>query len=129
MKLCWPIIAAIGCAPTSKPSTNDSNEQLHDSGALNDPLFDCEVDPEYSITWDGWASGFFANYCRSCHSVTSPDRKGAPVGLDFDTQMHVDESLTAVWRTVIENETMPIGGGVYPDDLVFLAQYLCSRKP
>jgi hypothetical protein len=61
--------------------------------------------------------------------VTSPDRKGAPVGIDFDTVEDVDDGLSTIWRTVIENATMPIGGGVYPDDLELLAQYLCIRKP
>jgi hypothetical protein len=129
MKLLWSLMAFIGCAPADKPTNGDSDQHLNDSGIPLDPLFDCEVDADYTVTWDGWANGFFANYCRSCHSVTSLDRKGAPAGIDFDTRIDVDNSLSSIWRVVIENETMPIGGGVYPDDLVLVAQYLCFRKP
>lgn len=86
---------------------------------------DCEV--EVPVTWNGWAGGFFATYCRSCHSVSTPNRQGAPEGVDFDTQADVDRQIDAIWRTVLDQQRMPVGGGVYPDDLVLLEQYLCSR--
>ena len=114
---------------TDKPANGDADAQVDDTGDAPEPLIDCEVDSDYVVTWDGWADGFFANYCRSCHSVTTPDRKGAPEGIDFDTRKDVDDWLVAVWRVVIENETMPVGGGVYPDDLELVAQYLCTRNP
>lgn len=86
-----------------------------------------EADPACAegpaVTW-AWADGFFTTWCTSCHSVHTPDRRGAPDGVDFDTEADVRASADAVRSAVIERESMPIGGGVYPDDLVLLEQYL-----
>ncbi len=93
-----------------------------DTAATVDPA--CAAGP--AVTW-AWADGFFTTWCRSCHSANTPDRRGAPVGVDFDTESDVRASAAAVRSAVIEREAMPIGGGVYPDDLVILDRYLaCS---
>ncbi|MFZ5479124.1 MAG: hypothetical protein ACOZNI_20335 [Myxococcota bacterium] len=71
-------------------------------------------------TWDGFGDGFFRTYCRACHSATAPDRHGAPEGVDFDTIDDVRAQRDAVRSAVIERGTMPLGGGVYDDDLARL---------
>jgi len=113
-------------ADTSEPVV-DSGEPPRDTGdsGVTEDLLDCDPDTGYPVTWSGWANGFFINYCRSCHSEITPDRQGAPVGVDFDTAQQVEDQAASIWRTVIDDERMPVGGGVYPDDLLLLAQYLC----
>jgi hypothetical protein len=88
-----------------------------DTGAL-----DCAEQP--GVTWDSWAGGFFSTWCRSCHSSTTSERNGAPEGMDFD-----DEAMVATWASSIESavldrQSMPLGGGLYPDDLELLEVYL-----
>lgn len=78
-------------------------------------------------TWDGWAHGFFVGYCASCHAATTPDRHGAPASVTFDTEAEVDGQLDAIRRTVLEDGTMPVAGGVFPDDLDRLRAYLDAR--
>ena len=75
------------------------------------PALDC------SVNWDGWTNGFFATYCRSCHSVTTAVRYGAPEGVDFDTRSDVIRWADRIRIRVLEQETMPLGGGVVRSDL------------
>jgi len=139
MKSAWLALLLMSCGGDDKPaadapagSTPSDDTAVVDSGdpAATDDTGDdaCDLDTGYPVTWDGWASGFFATYCRSCHSITTPNRQGAPEGVDFDSQADVDRQLDDVWRTVLEQERMPVGGGVYADDLLLLTQYLCSRQ-
>ncbi len=83
---------------------------------------------EASVTWDGFAHGFFLTYCNACHSQANPDnRYGAPLGIDFDSEALVYAQATRVRARVLDDQTMPLGGGVTPDDLVLLDRYLsCS---
>ncbi|MCB9778586.1 MAG: hypothetical protein H6742_08500 [Alphaproteobacteria bacterium] len=82
----------------------------------------CQDAPQ--VSWAGWADGFFQGYCRSCHSSTTPDRRGAPEGVDFDTLDQVREQADLVRWSVIEEGRMPVGGGVYEDDLYLLEVFL-----
>lgn len=79
------------------------------------------------LTWENYADGFFASYCRSCHSGTTADRHEAPVGVDFDHEADVDARSEAVRAAVITNSTMPPGGGVLPEDLLLLEEWLDCR--
>ena len=89
---------------------------------------DTAVDPacaeQPNVTWENWAQGFFITYCTACHSETSPDRYGAPEGLDFDTEDQVATLAGLVRQTVLEDGSMPYGGGVYEEDLELLEIYL-----
>jgi len=78
----------------------------------------------YQVTWENWGEGFFTTYCQSCHSVTSSDRLGAPEGIDFDTEEDLITWRDSVERVVLENQTMPVGGGVYEEDLLLLEMLL-----
>ena len=79
--------------------------------------------------WDDWSNGFFTTYCLSCHSASSVRRHDAPEGINFDT---LDETLALIERVqarVIDDETMPIGGGVPADALVRLEDWLqCQAR-
>lgn len=78
-------------------------------------------------TWDNWAAGFFGSYCRSCHSADTPDRRGAPVGVDFDTEAEVRGFASAITRS-LDNGTMPIGGGVPEAELERLEDWLACGE-
>ena len=75
-------------------------------------------------TWDGWADGFFATWCRSCHSEDAPDRRGAPTGTDLDTEADVIALRDRIEARVIDEGTMPMGGGVPEDELRTLEAWL-----
>lgn len=81
-----------------------------------------------ATTWDNWGAGFFAGYCRTCHSAATADRRGAPEAVNFDTEAEAVQQLAAVERTVLSDGTMPIGGGVPEVELTRLRAWLeCGR--
>ena len=84
---------------------------------------------EHGLTWDGWGEGFMTTYCRACHSATSPDRRDAPEGVDFDTLDDVLQWRERIEVRVIEEESMPVGGGILTDDLTLLADFLACPEP
>ena len=101
--------------------TPEVDTEVVDTGS---PELDC------SVNWDGWTDGFFATYCRSCHSVTTAARYGAPEGVDFDTRDDVIRWAERIRIRVLEQETMPLGGGVIPSDLEPLDRWLhCKEQP
>ena len=81
-------------------------------------------DTGLNVTWDNWGHGFFRTYCTSCHSIQSPNRYDAPEGIDFDTEAEVAQWAASIKNAVLVTETMPVGGGVYEDDLALLERYL-----
>ncbi len=92
------------------------------SGADTGAAPGCE--DAYDVTWQSWGEGFFTTYCRSCHSSTTSDRLGAPEGVNFDTEADVVMWADRIRRVVLEDESMPVGGGVYADDLLLLEMLL-----
>ena len=93
----------IGCAEAERGDTCDSG------GA---------------VSWEGFADGFFATYCRSCHSVGLSERYGAPEGVDFDTEEQALAQAARVRARVLEDGDMPPGGGAVEGDLVLLERWL-----
>lgn len=81
-------------------------------------------DTGLDVTWESFGEGFFATYCLACHSATTPDRAGAPAESNFDRVDEVRAQAAAIRARVIEEETMPVGGGVSEDDLLLLARLL-----
>ena len=77
------------------------------------------------VTWDSSAHRFMVTYCTSCHSVNQTEhRYGAPEDVNFDTEQEVYDQAARVRARVLDEGTMPIGGGVYEDDLYLLDVYL-----
>jgi len=82
------------------------------------------------VTWENWAAGFFTTYCGACHSENTEERNGAPAGIDFDTEEQVAEWSAAIRSSVLDRESMPVGGGIYDDDRALLTFYLdCGITP
>ena len=76
------------------------------------------------VQWDAWASGFFTTYCQSCHSETSPHRYDAPPGVDLDDIEDVRAWSTRIRVRVLQEESMPMGGGVPDTELSRLHEWL-----
>jgi len=82
----------------------------------------CDTGP--APTWESFGDGFFRTYCRSCHSASTPTRSGAPESSNFDTEVEVRAQAARVRARVLEEGTMPVGGGVSEDDLILLDRLL-----
>ena len=91
-----------------------------DTGSFEDP-----VAVDASLTWARWGDGFFRTYCTSCHSAAAENRRGAPESVDFDSEAAVLGWGERIRVRVIEEATMPLGGGVTDGDLLLLDRYLC----
>ncbi len=110
------LVGALACA-SAEPTADDSQAEA-DSCSL----------AASSTTWENWGAGFFAGYCRTCHSSGTADRRGAPEAVNFDSEADALAQLDAVERTVLDDGTMPIGGGVPDVELERLREYLaCGR--
>ena len=91
-----------------------------DTGRFEDP-----VAVDATLTWAAFGQGFVRTYCSSCHSSTTANRRGAPESVNFDREGELVEWGVRVRARVLEEGTMPLGGGVLADDLVLLDRYLC----
>ena len=80
----------------------------------------CDVSP----SWDGWAEGFFLTWCSSCHSETTTQRHGAPEFVILDTEEQILPWKERIEIRVIQQQTMPVGGGISAEELDRLQQYL-----
>ena len=85
---------------------------------------DTQCEEIYDLNWENFGQGFFLTYCNSCHSESSPNRFGAPEGIDFDTEAQVRAWRDRLEVVVLEEESMPLGGGVFDDDLYLFGVYL-----
>ena len=93
-----------------------------DSAPALDEFAICEEAP--AVTWNNWAEGFFLTWCRGCHSAGAADRHGAPEGLDFDNEEDILFWQSSIRIAVLEAGSMPLGGGVFEDELYLLEVYL-----
>lgn len=99
-------------------------------GGLEDSAAFGSCPTERPPTWNTFGHGFVTTYCLACHSEGNTDRRyGAPDGMDFDTEEQVRLYAERLRVRVIEEETMPVGGGVYADDLLVFEHYLNCIAP
>ncbi|MEE2751024.1 MAG: hypothetical protein VX519_06315 [Myxococcota bacterium] len=114
----------LGCKPSVEPI--DSGEPEEATGQDTSVCITCDSPCEspLGVTWESYGQGFFQTYCNACHSSTTEARNGAPEGVDFD-----QASVTAAFEErirvrVLEEHSMPVGGGVPEEDLVLLEDLL-----
>ena len=93
-------------------------------GPTADSGTDGACDTDYALTWDAFGDPFFHTWCRSCHSAQAPQRFGAPPGIDFDTEDQARTWADTIRSVVIEEQSMPLGGGVSEEQRGLLELYL-----
>ena len=97
-----------------------------DSAGADGP--ECRDDP--ALTWDNFGKGHMDKHCNGCHSVLIPEyqRQGAPAGVDFNTYGDVlewrDRIVARGTRAVLDEPTMPPGGGPSDEELSNLLEWL-----
>ncbi len=76
--------------------------------------------------WETWAEPFFTTWCQPCHAADAPQRYGAPEHASFDSETQTRVQAAAIRTTVLEGGSMPVGGGLSPEDKAQLAAWLCT---
>jgi uncharacterized membrane protein len=83
------------------------------------------------LTYESFGQSFMMVHCQTCHASSIDDRKGAPVGISFDTREEVVEWIDRIYeRSAGENVSMPPG----PEDPSLeerdkLAEWLACGAP
>lgn len=94
-------------------------------GAVEEPAESARISALPLVTWNSFTHAFVTTYCLGCHSRDNVDqRHGAPEAINFDTEADVSTYAARIRVRVLDEETMPVGGGVYAEDLVLLERYL-----
>ncbi len=96
--------------------------KAEDSAAEADP---CGRQP--ALDWDNFGKGLMDKHCNGCHSslVDRGARKGAPLGVDFNTYAGVLEFSDRIGaRSLGETPTMPPGGGPDLEERARLEEWL-----
>ena len=110
----WLIFATMvlvtpGCG--SDPDSRDTGSTLCDTVT-------------FDTSWLNTGRPFFRTYCTSCHAEDATERFGAPEGVDFDSEQDVQDYEERIYIRVLDEGTMPLGGGIPEEDLELLEIYL-----
>ena len=88
---------------------------------------DCSDDP-YAPTYENWAEGFFLSKCLPCHGEAVQEVFGAP-NIQLASYSDVYHLRDTIRRFVLEEQSMPPGGGLFEDEKLMLEQWLdCPQK-
>ena len=108
------LLAALLLTGCAKDSSSDTAAKVSVCDEVDGP-----------VTWDNFGRGFTTQYCQSCHSADSVDRKDAPDTIVFDSEDDVwalrDRVLLRAGGAI---PTMPPQGGVSEDERVLLEVWL-----
>ena len=110
------IATVILLASCGNPPENDTGE----ARAVDTATANAECTDAPGVTWENWGEGFFITWCQACHSAISADRNGAPEGINFDTEAEVRTWTASIQHTVLEEGSMPMGGGLGDKDRALL---------
>jgi hypothetical protein len=83
-------------------------------------------------SWEALAQPFLTTWCTPCHASTvlEEDRRGAPVGMDFDTWEGAHLFADAIARRSNDEEAlMPPGGGTSPTEREQIARWAECGAP
>ena len=86
------------------------------------PPSDCDIPA--GLNWSNWGRSFFRTWCSGCHGAAAPDRYGAPEWLVFDTEAQVFGHRAMIRSSVLDAESMPLGGGLPGEESELLDLYL-----
>ena len=108
---------------SSSEPTQEASEPISSDITLSDE--GCEDAPP--VTWDSWTHSLMLTHCQGCHASTASNRYGAPLGIQFDTEMDSIDLADRIYVRVLQNQDMPPAGGILEDDLYLLDVWLrCS---
>ena len=62
-------------------------------------------------------------YCVGCHGMQSSNRQGAPTNITLDSMENISENLEQIRQEMVD-ETMPPSGGVAPETIDLVIQWL-----
>ncbi len=94
---------------TSEAEDTQAPEPVQDSG-VSDTAEDCDL--PVGFDWSSWGRPFFRTWCSGCHGADAPERYGAPDWLVFDTEAQVYNHRALIRSSVLERQSMPLGGGL-----------------
>lgn len=111
MRWWLPVALLMGCGAKAEDSAGGAES--------------CDRSPP--LDWDNFGKGLMDKHCNGCHSslVDRGARKGAPLGVDFNTYAGVLEFADRVAaRSLGDAPTMPPGGGPDPEERAQLEEWL-----
>lgn len=104
--------AAVDAGPVGYTLIDDGGAALLPNGTIIYLALAARPCPDDStLDYESFASGFFDSYCRGCHSASSVDRNGAPVGLDYDDRDQIAARAEDIFLFAADGNTfMPEAG-------------------
>lgn len=121
----FPLVAAAAAACSGSSSAPDTS-------ATAQPIQGRDCPKSSPLTYESFGAPFFLDYCTGCHSskVAEADRRGAPVGVDFDTLDGIRSKLAKIYgRAGDDHTTMPPAGGPNADLRHQLGDWLACGAP
>jgi hypothetical protein len=123
---------AIGVASTIAACSSSGSSDPTTPASAASPIADRECPKSSPLTYESFGAPFFLDYCTGCHSskVAEADRRGAPVGIDFDSLGGIRSKLTMIYgRAADDHTTMPPAGGPSADTRKLLGDWLACGAP
>ncbi len=116
----WVLLVVGGCGaeePAGAPAAVGEGEAEAASRCTDEQR-------AYPVSWETTVRPFLLSYCDSCHAEDSPQRFGAPAAVTFDTRSQGETWAERIRVRTVVDEDMPVGGGVFPNDLMLLSVWL-----
>ncbi len=88
--------------------------------------------PDAFVDAQSFGMPLMTTWCTSCHSaaLTGDERRGAPVGLDLESEAAVREYALRIFaRAADDNLSMPPAGGPTEQERVLLGDWLACGAP
>ena len=106
------LLTACGDKPTETGSIEPST----------DPPEWCQEEME--VTYENFGEGFLLTHCQGCHAGDAPNRFGAPETVSFDNEEQVNQWLSLIMFTILDDQSMPPAGGITEDELTLVEIWL-----
>ena len=107
---------------TVSPSDETGEPVGSPDTGTDEVIDDCDLPAGFD--WTHWGSPFFRTWCSGCHGAEAPERYGAPEWLVFDTEAQVYTHRDVIRSSVLERQSMPLGGGLPTQEAASLDLFL-----
>jgi hypothetical protein len=124
--------ALVGAALVAAACSSGGSSADGATAAGVSPIPDRVCPKTSPLTYESFGAPFFLDYCTGCHAstVAEGDRRGAPVGVDFDTLDGIRSKLGLVYARAADDHTaMPPAGGPNADIRHQLGDWLACGAP